>query len=106
MDQFYDWILYGLALLGGIAVLANGLKGMGFILSPIANIKERLREQEEMISSDERRLDKVEKEQGELHEQVAVIGLAIAELFNHIMTGNDTDKLKEQQDKLISTFIK
>ena len=106
MDQFYDWILYGLALLGGIAVLANGLKGMGFILSPIANIKERLREQEEMISSDERRLDKVEKEQGELHEQVAVIGLAIAELFNHILTGNDTDKLKEQQDKLISTFIK
>ena len=106
MDQFYDWILYGLALLGGIAVLANGLKGMGFILSPIANIKERLKEQEEMISSDERRLDKVEKDQGELHEQVAVIGLAIAELFNHILTGNDTDKLKEQQDKLISTFIK
>lgn len=106
MDQFYDWILYGLALLGGIAVLANGLKGVGFILSPVANIKERLREQEEMISSDERRLDKVEKEQGELHEQVAVIGLAIAELFNHILTGNDTDKLKEQQDKLISTFIK
>lgn len=106
MDQFYDWILYGLALLGGIAVLANGLKGVGFILSPIANIKERLKEQEEMISSDERRLDKVEKEQGELHEQVAVIGLAIAELFNHILTGNDTDKLKEQQDKLISTFIK
>ena len=106
MDQFYDWILYGLALLGGVAVLANGLKGVGFILSPIANIKERLREQEEMISSDERRLDEVEKEQGELHEQVAVIGLAIAELFNHILTGNDTDKLKEQQDKLISTFIK
>lgn len=106
MDQFYNWILYGLALLGGIAVLANGLKGVGFILSPVANIKERLREQEEMISSDERRLDKVEKEQGELHEQVAVIGLAIAELFNHILTGNDTDKLKEQQDKLISTFIK
>ena len=106
MDQFYDWILYGLALLGGIAVLANGLKGVGFILSPIANIKERLKEQEEMISSDERRLDKVEKDQGELHEQVAVIGLAIAELFNHILTGNDTDKLKEQQDKLISTFIK
>lgn len=106
MDQFYDWILYGLALLGGIAVLANGLKGVGFILSPIANIKERLKEQEEMISSDNRRLDEVEKEQGELHEQVAVIGLAIAELFNHILTGNDTDKLKEQQDKLISTFIK
>lgn len=106
MDQFYDWILYGLALLGGIAVLANGLKGVGFILSPIANIKERLKEQEEMISRDNRRLDEVEKEQGELHEQVAVIGLAIAELFNHILTGNDTDKLKEQQDKLISTFIK
>lgn len=106
MDKFYDWILYGLAMLGGVAVLANGLKGVGFILSPIANIKERQKEQEEMISSDERRLDEVEKEQGELHEQVAVIGLAIAELFNHILTGNDTDKLKEQQDKLISTFIK
>lgn len=106
MDQFYDWILYGLALLGGVAVLANGLKGVEFMLSPISNIKKRLKEQEEMISSDNRRLDKIEEEQGELHEQVAVIGLAIAELFNHILTGNDTDKLKEQQDKLISTFIK
>lgn len=106
MDEFYDWIVYGLAMLGGVAVLANGVRGIEFILSPLSNIKGKLKEQEEMISSDERRLDKVEKEQGELHEQVAVIGLAIAELFNHILTGNDTDKLKEQQDKLISTFIK
>lgn len=106
MEQFYDWIVYGLALLGGIAILVNGLKGVEWILSPFTETKQKLGEHDKMLANDKRRLDEIEDEQTELQEQVAVIGLAMAELINHILTGNDTQKLKEQQDNLLKTFIK
>ena len=106
MDKFGDWVVYGLALLGGIAVMVNGLKGVEWMLSPFTTTKTRLGEHEKMLQRDKQRLDDMEKEQDELQEQVACIGLAMAELINHILTGNDTDKLKEQQENLLKTFIK
>lgn len=106
MEQFYDWVIYGLALLGGIAIIVNGLKGVEWILSPFTATKTRLGEHDKMLANDKRRLDEFEREQSELQDQVAVIGLAMAELFNHILTGNDADKLKEQQENLLKTFIK
>lgn len=59
-----------------------------------------------MLRKDKQRLDDMEQWQDEMQEQVACIGLAMAELMNHIITGNDTDKLKEQQENLLKTFIK
>lgn len=106
MDKFYDWVIYGLAILGGIAILVNGLKGVEWMLSPFTATKTRLREHEEMLRRDKQRLDDMEQWQDEMQEQVACIGLAMAELMNHIITGNDTDKLKEQQENLLKTFIK
>lgn len=106
MEQFQEWIIYGLALLGGIAVLVNGLKGIEWMLTPFTSTKTRLGEHEEMLKRDKQRLDDMEDEQTELHEQVTVIGLALAELINHIVTGNDTEKLKEQQENLLKTFIR
>ena len=106
MDKFGDWVIYGLAILGGIAVMVNGLKGVEWMLSPFTATKTRLREHEEMLRRDKQRLDDMEQWQHEMQEQVACIGLAMAELMNHIITGNDTDKLKEQQENLLKTFIK
>lgn len=106
MDKFGDWVIYGLAILGGIAILVNGLKGVEWMLSPFTATKTRLREHEEMLRNDKQRLDDMEQWQDEMQEQVACIGLAMAELMNHIITGNDTDKLKEQQENLLKTFIK
>lgn len=106
MDKFGDWVIYGLAILGGIAVMVNGLKGVEWMLSPFTATKTRLKEHEEMLRNDKQRLDDMEKWQDEMQEQVACIGLAMAELMNHIITGNDTDKLKEQQENLLKTFIK
>ena len=106
MERFQEWIIYGLALLGGIAVLVNGLKGIEWMLTPFTSTKTRLGEHEEMLKRDKQRLDDMEQGQTELQEQVAVIGLAMAELFNHLLTGNDADKLKEQQENLLKTFIK
>lgn len=106
MDKFQDWVVYGLAICGGIAIFVSGLKGVEFLLSPFTATKTRLREHEEMLRKDKQRLDDMEKWQDEMQEQVACIGLAMAELMNHIITGNDTDKLKEQQENLLKTFIK
>lgn len=34
MDKFQDWVVYGLAICGGIAIFVSGLKGVEFLLSP------------------------------------------------------------------------
>ena len=113
MDRFNDWLLYGLALLGGVAVLVNGLKSLGWLVSPVTNLKMELAEQEKMIETQRQRLkegdarfQKQEAEMQEIKSQVSVIGIALAELINHTITGNDTDKLKEQQDNLLKAFMK
>ena len=106
MDKFQDWVVYGLAICGGIAIFVSGLKGVEFLLSPFTEIKDRLGNHEEMLKNDKKRLDDIEQWQDEMQDQMACIGLAMAELMNHIITGNDTDKLKEQQENLLKTFIK
>lgn len=92
-----------LAIAGGLIVLIDLFKKVKSIGQPIADLKEQ-------CESDKVRLDKLERALSKMVEyqeqSSATIGLAVAELLNHTITGNDIDKLKQREEELNSFFYK
>lgn len=77
---------------------------------PITDLKARQYDIDEKLKNDKNRIDALEKEVSGIREyqekSSAVIGLAVAELMNHLITGNDVDKLKKREEDLNEFFYK
>lgn len=92
-----------LALAGGLIVLIDVCKKLKSISQPFTSIKK-------MLANDKARLDNHDKALSKMadyqEKSSAVIGLAVAELLNHMITGNDIDKLKRREDELNEFFFR
>lgn len=93
-----------LAIAGGVVLLLNAGKAIVQLFDPFKELKQKQKEQEHYLKSDKERLDKLENEIEGVHEAVSVIGLALSEMINHELTGNDQDELKKQQQRLDEYF--
>lgn len=87
-----------LQLFGAIAIVGSGIKIIISALSPYRDLKDKVKKQAEKIAGVESTLERIEESQ-------RVQGKALMELLNHIITGNDIDKLKERHDELVDHYI-
>lgn len=87
-----------LQIFGAIAVIGGGIKIIITALSPYRDLKEKVKKQAEKIKGVESALERIEESQ-------RVQGKALMELLNHIITGNDIDKLKERHEDLVDHYI-
>lgn len=87
-----------LQIFGAIAVIGGGIKIILTALSPYKDLKDKVKRQAEKIKGVESTLERIEESQ-------RVQGKALMELLNHIITGNDIDKLKERHDDLVDHYI-
>ena len=87
-----------LQIFGAIAVIGGGIKIIVTAFSPYRDLKEKVKKQAERITGVESTLERIEESQ-------RVQGKALMELLNHIITGNDIEKLKERHDELVDHYI-
>lgn len=87
-----------LQLFGAVAVIGGGIKVIISAFSPYKELKDKVKKQAEKIAGVESALERIEESQ-------RVQGKALMELLNHIITGNDIDKLKERHDDLVDHYI-
>lgn len=99
-----------LAIAGGLIVLIDLFKKFKSIGQPITDLKEGQKQINDKLATDKARLDNLERALSRMVEyqeqSSATIGLAVAELLNHTITGNDIEKLKQKEDELNSFFYK
>lgn len=99
-----------LAIAGGLIVLIDLFKKFKSIGQPIIDLKEGQKQINDKLATDKARLDNLERALSRMVEHQeqssATIGLAVAELLNHTITGNDIGKLKQREDELNSFFYK
>lgn len=99
-----------LAIAGGLIVLIDLFKKFKSIGQPITDLKEGQKQINDKLATDRARLDNLERALSRMVEyqeqSSATIGLAVAELLNHTITGNDIEKLKQKEDELNSFFYK
>ena len=90
-----------LQIFGAIAVIGGGVKIIISSLSPFREMKKH----DELFDKDNRRLKEVEDSLNRIEDSQRVQGKALMELLNHIITGNDVDKLKKKHDDLVEYYI-
>ena len=93
-----------LAIAGGVVLLLNAGKAIIQLFDPFKELKQKQEEQEHFLKNDKSRLDDLEEEVRGVHEALSVVGLALAEMINHELTGNDEAALKRHQQNLDEYF--
>lgn len=100
-----------LQLFGAIAVVGGGVKIIISMFNPFKELKaevERLKGKasgiDGRLKDGDNKMHELDAKIDRLDEGMSIIGLAMCEMINHTVTGNDVDELKEQQKKLNEFF--
>ena len=87
-----------LAFFGAITIIGNGIKVIKEWYDPMAKLTERCEKLEERADETDLKYEKLENV---LNAQSRLL----VEITNHLITGNDVDKLKEKRDELTNAII-
>ena len=100
-----------LELFGIIAVIGGGMKYLVSLLDPFKRLKSEVGTIKDFLKNDKQRLDEGDARMKAIDDKIerqdkalAVIGLAVSEMINHQITGNDVDALKKRQNELDEFF--
>lgn len=93
-----------LQISAGLIVLFQVGKWLISFGNPFVELKNRVDKHDEFFSKDKEHLDKVDKSIQQIDEGLGVLGLALAEMISHEISGNDIEKLKQQQEKITTYF--
>lgn len=91
-----------LEFFGVVAIIGGGLKIILSATSPFKNIAERLTGVETKLDNDNKRFKEIEQNYKELKDMLNANSKLLIQITEHILTGNDTDKLKEKRDELMN----
>lgn len=94
-----------LQFFGVIAVIGGGIKVIISALNPFKEVTAKLRKHDELFDNDKKKLDELDKSLGRIAEEQKIQGKALMVLINHIVTGNDTDKLKKTYQDMVNHYI-
>ena len=86
-----------LAVFGGIKIVADGIKALGDLL-PMAKLSERTEKLEQ-------RADEQDEKYEHLQKIITAQSKLLVEMTNHMLTGNDKDKLKEKCEELTNAIL-
>lgn len=99
-----------LVIAGGVIVLIDAYKRLISFADPIKDLKSKQYDVDEKLKTEKQRIDELDHDMEEIRKYqedgLAVIGLAVAELLNHTITGNDIKALKAREEDLNSFFYK
>lgn len=95
-------IIEAIALL--IVVFQFG-KWLVSFANPIVDLKKRLDKHDQFFANDKEKITGLTETVRHTDEGLAVVGIALAELINHTVTGNDIDELKKQQKEITRFFF-
>lgn len=100
-----------LQLFGMIAIIGGGMKYLVSLLDPFRKLKSEVGAIKDYLTKDKQRLDEGDEKMKAIDKKIerqdkalAVIGLAVSEMINHQITGNDVDALKKRQSELDEFF--
>ena len=100
-----------LQLFGMIAIIGGGMKYLVSLLDPFRKLKSEVGAIKDYLTKDKQRLDEGDEKMKAIDRKIerqdkalAVIGLAVSEMINHQITGNDVDALKKRQSELDEFF--
>lgn len=94
-----------LAFFGAVAIIGGGIKVLAQLLNPFKELKDRLNKHDEMLHNDNERFKEQEKLLKEIREENRLLGLSMMEIMNHMITGNDVNKLKERYQDMVEHYI-
>lgn len=94
-----------LQFFGAVAVIGGGIKLIISALNPYKEIKANLKKHEENFEKEKKRLDDVDESLERIEQEQKVQGKALMVLISHLITGNDTEKLKKTYQDLVNHYI-
>lgn len=90
----------------GAIVLFQFGKWLVSFANPFVELRKRVDKHDEFFANDKERIEELDKKLNRIEEGQSVLGMALAELINHSVTGNDIHELKKQQKEITRFFFK
>lgn len=94
-----------LAFFGAVAIIGGGLKLIIEATTPFKKMVQRQNDMEAKLDNDNKRFKEVEKNYKDLKDTINQQNKLLIQIADHLITGNDVDKLKKQRDKLLEHVI-
>lgn len=94
-----------LEFFGAVAIIGGGLKIILEATKPFKAIEKHLDETDMKLDNDNKRFKEIERGQKEIKETVTAQSKLLIQIADHLITGNDTDKLKTCRDDLVNKLL-
>lgn len=94
-----------LAFFGAVAIIGGGLKVLAQLLNPFKELKARLGKHDQLLDNDNKRLKAQEEMQAEIRAEMKLQGMALMEIMNHMISGNDVEKLKKRYQEMVEHYV-
>ena len=88
-----------LEVFGAIAVIGTGIKFISDWVKPHKDLEKKVNVMEQNQNKDYKRLNRIEATQN-------AQSILLIEIANHLVTGNDKEKLKQKADDLLECITK
>ena len=105
MNDFVTAIQVLLACMGGLTVLAGGVKVIVGVLSPFKEIQKRLKQHDEFFKKDLEKITTLEKKAENSDHDTNMLYKTLLAMTDHMITGNGVDKLKKTREELQNYLI-
>lgn len=89
-----------LKLCGVLGIIAGLVRAIVYLATPYRKVSNKIKRHDEFFANDKRTLEELKIQVHYEKECINAIGLAIAELINHEISGNDIRELKDRQREL------
>lgn len=100
MNDFVTAVQVLLACMGGLTVIAGGVKVIVGVLSPFKEIQKKLKQHDEYFKNDLERITALEKKAENSNNDTNMLYKTLLAMTDHMITGNGVDKLEETREEL------
>lgn len=94
-----------LEFFGIVAVIGGGLKIILEATKPFKQIQAHMNEVDMKLDNDNKRFKELEKQYKDLKNIINVQNKLLIQIADHLISGNDTDKLEEKKNDLVNMLI-
>lgn len=94
-----------LEFFGVLAVVGGGVRIIVSALNPFKEVTAKLKKHDEFFDRDNKRLEELDDSLERIEKEQKVQGKALMVLINHIVTGNDVEKLKKVYQDMVNHYI-
>ena len=89
----------------GLGIIVGGIKAVAYLLTPYKKAVDEIDKHERLLSEHKENLEEIINQQLYERECINAIGMAIAELIGHAVSGNDIEELKQRERELNQVLL-